>query len=91
VPQRIHERVVEIALADTDLLPREIACRMTDQEGHFLSESSVYRILKSHDLITSPGYILMEAADHFGDQTSRPNQMWQTHFTYRHVVSWGWH
>ncbi|MFT4571517.1 MAG: putative transposase [Candidatus Binatia bacterium] len=89
VPQRIRERVVEVALAATELSPREIACQMTDREGHFLSESSVYRILKSYDLITSPAYILMEASDSFRDQTSRPNEMWQTDFTHLLVVGWG--
>ena len=38
--------------------PRELACRITDREGEFLSESSVYRILKVADLIESPAYIL---------------------------------
>ena len=33
------------------LEPRKPATR---RSGHFISESSVYRILKAHDLITSP-------------------------------------
>jgi transposase-like protein len=81
----------EVALAETELSPREIVCQMIDREGLFLSESTVYRILKSHDLITSPAYILMEASDSFRDQTSRPNEMWQTDFTYLLVVGWGWY
>jgi hypothetical protein len=36
---------------------------MTDHESEFLSESSVYRILKAADLIESPAYILMQAGD----------------------------
>jgi transposase-like protein len=31
---------------------------ITDTKGTFISESSVYRILKSYDLVTSPAYIL---------------------------------
>jgi transposase InsO family protein len=91
IPDRIRERVLEVALADTELSPREIACRMTDREGHFLSESSVYRILKSHDLITSPAYVVLAASDHFKHPTRRPNEMWQTDFTYLRVVGWGWY
>src|SRR5262249_51917920 len=30
-------------------MPRELAWQFTDREGHFLSESSVYRILKAYD------------------------------------------
>ena len=32
--------------AHPELSPRELACRITDREGEFLSESSVYRVLK---------------------------------------------
>jgi transposase InsO family protein len=56
-----------------------------------VSESSVYRILKSYDLIPSPRYIVMAAADHFRHPTRRVHELWQTDFTYLHVVGWGWY
>ncbi len=59
--------------------------------GHFLSESSVYRILKAHDLITSPAFVVMTASKTFQQPTHRPNELWQTDFTYLHVVRWGWY
>ncbi|TDH58105.1 hypothetical protein E2C06_34285, partial [Dankookia rubra] len=37
--------------------PRELAVRFTDRERYFVSEASVYRLLKAHDLITSPAFI----------------------------------
>ena len=43
----VRHRVVEAALADPVKSPRELAWQFTDRERHFLSESSVYRILKS--------------------------------------------
>jgi transposase InsO family protein len=52
--------------------------------------ASVYRLLKAHDLITSPAYIVMKAADEFKDKTTAPNQLWQTDFTYLKVTGWGW-
>ena len=52
--------------------------------------ASVYRLLKVHDLITSPAYIVMKAADEFKDKTTAPNQLWQTDFTYLKVTGWGW-
>ena len=35
-----------------------------------MSEASVYRLLKAHDLITSPAFITMKAADEFKKQTT---------------------
>jgi putative transposase len=36
-----------------ELSPRELAVRFTDEEKYFVSEASVYRLLKAHDLIAS--------------------------------------
>ncbi len=91
IPERVREQVIETALVHTELSPRELACRMTDREGEFLSESSVYRILKAADLIESPAYILMQAGDRFQHPTRRRNELWQTDFTYLPVVGWGWY
>ena len=46
--------------------------------------------LKAHDLITSPAFIVMKAADEFKDKTTAINQLWQTDFTYLKVINWGW-
>ena len=58
-----------------------------DAERYFVSEASVYRLLKAHDLITSPAFITMKAADEFKNKTTAPNQLWQTDFTYLKVTS----
>jgi putative transposase len=73
-----------------DLTPRELAVKFTDEKQYFVSESSVYRILKAEDLITSPAHIVIKAADEFRDKTTRPNELWQTDFTYLKVIGWGW-
>ena len=52
-----------MALDQSELSPRELAVRFTDVERYFVSEASVYRLLKAHDLITSPAFITMKAAD----------------------------
>ena len=82
----VRNRVVELALEETVL-----SVRFTDTEKYFVSESSVYRLLKSHDLITSPQFMVMSAADSFQNPTHEVHELWQTDFTYFRVVGWGWY
>jgi transposase InsO family protein len=91
IPEAIQNQIVELALDAPELSPRELAVRFTDESKYFVSESSVYRLLKAHDLITSPAYIVIKAADEFRDKTSAPNELWQTDFTYFKIVGWGWY
>jgi len=91
IPASERELVRKIALEKTDLTPRELACHITHREKYFISESSVYRILRSFDLITSPAYIVISAADKFRNPTTRVNEIWQTDFTYFKIVGWGWY
>jgi putative transposase len=91
IPDSHKQKVVEIALEIPELSPRELAHHITDNKGFFISESSVYRILKQRGLITSPAHLLMRASDEFKDKTTRVNQMWQTDFTYFKIIGWGWY
>ena len=90
IPDDIREQILDLALDETELSPRELAVRFTDTKGYFVSEASVYRLLKAHDLITSPAFIVIKAANEFRDKTTAPNQLWQTDFTYFKVIGWGW-
>jgi len=90
IPDAVRSQIVELALQEPELSPREIAVRFTDRESYFVSEASVYRLLKAHDLITSPAFIVVKAADEFHTKTTAPNQLWQTDFTYLKVIGWGW-
>ena len=90
IPDVVRRKVVKLALQETELSPRELAVTFTDQEGYFVSEASTYRILKAHDLITSPAFIVIKAASEFTDKTTAINQLWQTDFTYLKVIGWGW-
>lgn len=91
IPDEEREKVVTVALEIPELSPRELAWHITDYEGWYISESSVYRILKSRGLITSPTHIVQKAADEFKDKTTRINKLWQTDFTYLKVIGWGWY
>ena len=90
IPDKVRDDVVDFALEHEDLTPRELAVKYTDEKRYFVSESSVYRILSAEDLITAPAHVVIRAADEFRDKTSRPNELWQTDFTYLKVIGWGW-
>ena len=84
-------QIIDLALERPELSPRELAVRFTDEKKYFVSEASVYRLLKAHDLITSPAYVVIKAANEFKDKTTAINQLWQTDFTYLKITGWGWY
>lgn len=90
IPDNVREQIIDLALAQPELSPRELAVRFTDTQQYFVSEASVYRLLKAHDLITSPAFVVIKAANEFKDKTTAPNEMWQTDFTYLKIIGWGW-
>ncbi len=91
IPDAEREKVVEQALAKPELSSRELAWHITDTQGYFISESSVYRILKAYDLVTSPSYVVISAKDRFEQPSRRVHELWQTDFTYLKVTGWGWY
>lgn len=91
IPDEQKNIVVEMALEHPTLSSRELAFKLTDEQGIFISESSVYRILKQRGLLTAPSHIVLSASDEFEKKTLFPNEMWQTDFTYFKVKGWGWY
>jgi transposase-like protein len=68
IAPEVQDQIVEMALEQTELSPRELAVRFTDERQYFVSEATVYRLLKAHDLITSPAYVVVreQCGFHFG-------------------------
>jgi len=91
IPPHQQKQVVEEALEHEEMSARELACHIIDRHKWFISESSVYRILKRAGLITAPAHIVMSASDEFENKTKRVNEMWQTDFTYFKIIGWGWY
>jgi transposase InsO family protein/transposase-like protein len=91
IPQKQKNLVIELALEFPELSSRELAYKLTDEQGIFISESSVYRILKARGLITSPAHVFMSAADEFKKKTCFVHELWQTDFTYFKIIGWGWY
>jgi putative transposase len=90
IPDEVRRDVVAFALEHEKLTARELAVRYTDEKRYFVSESSAYRILKAANLIAAPAHVVIRAADEFRDKTTRPDELWQTDFTYLKVIGWGW-
>lgn len=91
IPQAQKNLVKELALEHPKLSSRELSCMLTDEQQIFISESSVYRILKQANLISPPAHMFMQAADEFKTKTQFVHQMWQTDFTYFKILGWGWY
>ena len=70
IPDDVRRQIVDLALDEPELSPRELAVTFTDKKGYFVSKASVYRLLKAHDLITSPAFVVIKAADAFQDPTT---------------------
>jgi len=91
IPDSERQAIVEHALDRPELSCREVAVDITDRKGWFVSESSVYRILKSAGLVVSPVFAVHSSADRFQHPTARINELWQTDFTYFKISGWGWY
>lgn len=91
IPDPVREQIVDLALKYPEEAPRQLTYRFIDENAYFVSESSVYRILKGYDLIESPAFEVVTAKDKFDNPTKRVNEMWQTDFTQFLVIDWGWY
>src|SRR4051794_35106597 len=91
IPEEIRGQIIDLALEQPELSSRELAVRFTDERQYFVSEASGYRLLEAHDLITSPAYIVITAADEFSAKHTAPNQLCQNDFTYLKITGWGWY
>ena len=65
--------------------------RFTDEEKYFVSEASIYRLLKAHDLITSPAYIVIGAAEEFKDKTTASTSSGKLTSPICKITGWGWY
>jgi len=91
IPEPVKEQVVDLALKNPEKSSRQLAWQFVDEMKYFISESSVYRILKGFDLIQSSVFEIVSAKKKFENPTKRVNELWQTDFTQFKVLHWGWY
>jgi len=89
IPDYVRQQVVDLVLGFPDKSPRQIGWLFVDQMRCFISESSVYRILKSFDLVQSPIFQMVPAKDKYERPTKRVHELWQTDFTQFKVIGGG--
>jgi hypothetical protein len=72
IPGGVRDNLIKRHSTSRGCCRRELAVRFTDTQNYFVSEASVYRLLKARDLIASPAFIVIKAADAFKDKTDGP-------------------
>jgi transposase InsO family protein len=85
-----REWILEQARAYSQLSCRELAVRITDSGRFYVSESSVYRILKAAGLIKAL-VVEKKAAKEYWNKPKRVNEQWQSDITYIRIVGWGFY
>jgi len=83
--------VIDQARASPELSPRQLALRLVDKDACWVSESTVYRILRREGLVKRAEVKGFAAGKEYHRKTRRPNEMWATDCSYLRVVSWGYY
>jgi len=84
-------RILAEARASPELSCRQLALTITDSKGAYLSESTVYRVLKKAGLIKPAEIIGFKAGKEYKRKTKKPNELWATDCAHLKVVDWGWY
>jgi len=84
-------RVLAEARASPELSCRQLAFKIIDSGHTYISESTVYRILKREGLIKPTEIIGFKAAKEYRCKTKRPNEFWASDCCHLRVVDWGWY
>jgi transposase InsO family protein len=85
-----EEVIVDIANKVPENSCREISFTITDNKDFSVSESTVYRVLKSRGMIRETRIDSFPAAKEYHSKPQYVNEQWQTDATYLHVEGWGW-
>jgi putative transposase len=83
--------VLAEARASPELSCRQLGWKVTDAGHAYISESTVYRILKREGLIKPAEIIGFKAAKEYRRKTKRPNELWASDCCHLRVAYWGWY
>jgi len=77
--------------ASPDLSCRQLSCTLIDSGRMYISESTIYRILKREGLIKPAEIIGFKAGKEYHRKTKQPNELWASDCCHLRVVNWGWY
>jgi transposase InsO family protein len=84
-------KILATARASPELSCRQLAWQLVDDERWYVSESTVFRILKREGLIKPAEIIGFKAGKEYHHKTERPNELWATDCSHIKVFDWGWY
>jgi len=84
-------RILAQARTSPELSARQLALRIVDAEGLYVSESTVFRILKREGLIKPAEILGFKAGKEYRRKTKKPNELWATDCAHLKVIDWGWY
>ena len=88
--EEIHT-VLEVGLKHTELSPRLVALKISDEKDFTVSEPTVYRIFKRHGLVRPRPLEERPAASEYKRKTTRCDEMWQCDAKHIRVMGWGYY
>ena len=68
-----------------------MALHITDSQGFYVSESSVYRLLKREGLVRAARIVGFKAEKEYQRKTTRPHELWATDCAHLKAMDWGWY
>jgi putative transposase len=83
--------ILATARASPELSCRQLALKLVDTEGRYVSESTVFRVLKREGLIKPAEIVGFKAGKEYHRKTKRPNELWATDCSHIKVFDWGWY
>jgi putative transposase len=86
-----EQLVLGHARASPELSSRQLSLKLVDDYGCWISESTVYRILKREGLVKTAEVKGFAAGKEYHRKTKRPNEMWATDCSYLRVIDWGYY
>ena len=86
-----EEKILSEARVSPELSCRQLALKVTDSGHTYVSESTVYRILKREGLIRPAEIVGFKAAKEYRHKTKRTNELWATDCCHLRVIDWGWY
>jgi putative transposase len=84
-------QILTEARSSPELSSRQLAWKITDGGNTYVSESTVYRILRKEGLIKPAEIVGFKAGKEYHRKTTRPNELWASDCCHLRVVNWGWY